>query len=62
MYFVIEIGTLIKRFRLANKLAFYLTTIFLYIVHHSIPKVKLDISVNYLVFSIHLHRDQRHSL
>ena len=26
MYFVIEIGTLIKRFRLANKLAFYLTT------------------------------------
>ena len=39
MYFVIEIGTLIKRFRLANKLAFYLTTI-LYIVHHSIPKVR----------------------
>ena len=28
MYFVIEIGTLIKRFRLANKLTFYLTTIF----------------------------------
>ena len=40
MYFITEIGTLIKRFRLANKLTFYLTTIFLYLVHHSIPKVR----------------------
>ena len=52
MYFVIEIGTtLIKRFRLANKLTFYLITCSWY----TIAFQKLGISENHLVFSIHLH-------